>query len=71
MDERDEQKQTRGAYLAPMLAIVSVIVSLACCLPLAFLAALGTLGASAVFATLRPWLRRRPRPKPFLLTARL
>lgn len=56
MNERNGQKETRSAYLAPMAALMSAIASLACCLPLAFLAALGTAGAGAVFAALRPWL---------------
>lgn len=42
--------------MAPLLAILSTIGSLACCLPFAFLAAFGAASASAVFATLRPWL---------------
>jgi UPF0716 family protein affecting phage T7 exclusion len=37
-------------------AIISSIVSLGCCLPLGFAAALGAGASSAFFATLRPWL---------------
>lgn len=48
--------ETKRVWVAPMAAIVSAIGSLACCLPFAFLAALGAAGASAVFAWLRPWL---------------
>ena len=37
-------------------AILSSLVSLSCCLPLGFAAALGAGAASAIFITLRPWL---------------
>jgi hypothetical protein len=56
MDKRYEQREKRGTYAAPALAILSAIGSLACCLPFAFLAAFGAASAGAVFATLRPWL---------------
>lgn len=56
MDERQGQEDRRKAYATPVVAILSAIGSLACCLPLAFLGALGAAGVSAVFATLRPWL---------------
>ena len=46
----------RKAYAAPVAAVLSAIGSLACCLPLAFLGALGAAGASRFFAALRPWL---------------
>lgn len=56
MDEPLIQEGTRKVYAAPLAAIVSAVGSLACCLPLAFLGALGAAGSSALFATLRPWL---------------
>jgi len=56
MNEPRAQQKRRSPYLAPLVAIVSVIASLGCCLPVAFLAALGAAGASAIFAGLRPWL---------------
>jgi hypothetical protein len=56
MDRRHGQQETRKAYAAPILAIMSAVGSLACCLPFAFLAAFGAASAGAVFATLRPWL---------------
>ena len=37
-------------------AIVSSLVTIGCCLPLGFAAALGAGAASAFFTTLRPWL---------------
>jgi len=43
-------------WVAPVVAILSALGSLSCCLPLAFLAAFGAASASAVFASLRPWL---------------
>jgi len=46
----------RKAYAASVAALLSAISSLACCLPLPFLGALGAAGASAVFSALRPWL---------------
>ena len=46
----------RKAYAAPVAAMLSAIGSLACCLPLVFLGALGAAGASAIYAALRPWL---------------
>jgi hypothetical protein len=50
------QKARWRAYAAPVVAILSVIASIACCLPLAFLGALGAASASAIFAVVRPWL---------------
>jgi len=50
------QEEKRKAFVAPVAAILSALGSLACCLPLAFLAALGMASASAVFEALRPWL---------------
>jgi hypothetical protein len=41
---------------ASLVAIVSSIATLSCCLPLGFAAALGVGAASAFFTTLRPWL---------------
>ncbi len=43
-------------WAAPIAAILSALASLACCLPLVFLAALGAAGASGFFVFLRPWL---------------
>src|SRR5712692_7705535 len=56
MVESEAHEEKRKAYAAPVAAILSAIGSLACCLPLAFLGALGAAGASAVLAALRPWL---------------
>jgi fucose 4-O-acetylase-like acetyltransferase len=41
---------------ASVAAIVSAVATIGCCLPLAFVAALGAGAASAFFATVRPWL---------------
>jgi hypothetical protein len=56
MGEQQVQETAVRAYAAPIVAIMSAIASVACCLPLALVAALGAAGASAVFAALRPWL---------------
>src|ERR1700683_2334439 len=48
-------KQGTGAS-ASIAAILSSVATLSCCLPLGFAAAIGTGAASALFATLRPWL---------------
>ncbi len=56
MDESHGRDEKRKAYTAPVLAILSAIGSLACCLPFAFLAAFGAASAAAMFAALRPWL---------------
>lgn len=56
MNEQQRREKPKRGYVAPVAAIVSVIASVTCCLPLAFLAALGAAGTSAVFAVLRPWL---------------
>ncbi len=56
MSDSQSNKETRKAYAAPLAAIVTAVSSLACCLPLVFLGALGAAGASAMFAALRPWL---------------
>ena len=47
-------KQATGIS-ASVGAIVSSLATIACCLPLAFAAAIGAAGASAVLARLRPW----------------
>ena len=49
-------RREQEGYALPIAAILSVIGSLACCLPLAFLAAFGAVTASAIFTALRPWL---------------
>jgi hypothetical protein len=41
---------------SPVAAVIAAFSSLACCLPLAFVAAAGLLGASARLQMLRPWL---------------
>ena len=41
---------------ASLAAILSSLATIACCLPLGFVAALGAGAASAFFTTLRPWL---------------
>lgn len=41
---------------ASVVAILSSIATMSCCLPLGFAAALGAGAASAFFAALRPWL---------------
>jgi hypothetical protein len=56
MGELQAHEETKKVYAAPLAAIVSALSSLACCLPLAILGALGTASAGAVFAALRPWL---------------
>jgi hypothetical protein len=56
MNEQPGPQEKRSPYAAPLMAILSAMGSLACCLPFAFLAAFGAAGASAVFAALRPWL---------------
>ena len=48
-------KQGTGVS-ASLVAIVSVIATLSCCLPIGFAAALGAGAASAFATTLRPWL---------------
>src|SRR5215472_14678151 len=48
-------QEERKPWAASLAAILSAIGSLACCLPLAILAAFGAVGASAIFAVLRPW----------------
>ncbi len=41
---------------ASLMAILSSVATISCCLPLGFAAALGAGTASAFFTTLRPWL---------------
>jgi hypothetical protein len=48
-------KQGTGVS-ASLVAILSSMASISCCLPLGFAAALGAGAASAFFTTLRPWL---------------
>lgn len=45
-----------GERVAPALAVVASLGSIACCLPFGFLAALGSAGASVFLVSLRPWL---------------
>jgi len=46
--------QTR--WLTPFGAILSAFATLTCCLPFAFLAAIGTAGFGVYLARFRPWL---------------
>jgi len=48
-------KQGTGVS-ASLVAILSSVATIICCLPLGFAAALGAGAASAFFTTLRPWL---------------
>jgi hypothetical protein len=48
-------KQGSGVS-ASLVAILSSVATISCCLPLGFAAALGAGAASAFFTTLRPWL---------------
>jgi hypothetical protein len=41
---------------ASVVAMLSSVATISCCLPLGFAAALGAGAASAFFTTLRPWL---------------
>jgi len=41
---------------ASVVAVLSSVATISCCLPLGFAAALGASAASAFFTTLRPWL---------------
>lgn len=41
---------------ASVVAILSSVATIGCCLPIGFVAALGAGAASAFFITLRPWL---------------
>jgi hypothetical protein len=40
----------------PVAAVIAVLSTLSCCLPLTFLGGLGLAGASARLQSLRPWL---------------
>jgi cytochrome bd-type quinol oxidase subunit 2 len=40
----------------PVAAVIAALSTLACCLPFAFLGALGLAGASVRLQSLRPWL---------------
>ncbi len=48
-------KQGTGVS-ASLVAILTSVATISCCLPLGFAAALGASAASAFFTTLRPWL---------------
>jgi len=48
-------KQGTGVS-ASLVAMLSSVATISCCLPLGFAAALGAGAASAFFTTLRPWL---------------
>jgi len=48
-------KQGTG-ITASLVAVLSSVATISCCLPLGFAAALGAGAASAFFTTLRPWL---------------
>jgi cytochrome bd-type quinol oxidase subunit 2 len=56
--EAEEVKiRTRVAERAtPVAAVIAVLSTLSCCLPLTFLGALGLAGASVRVQSLRPWL---------------
>lgn len=40
----------------PVAAVIAALLTLACCLPLTFLGALGLVGASVWLQAVRPWL---------------
>src|SRR6266436_929131 len=42
--------------VTPVAAVIAVLSTLSCCLPLTFLGALGLAGASVPLQSLRPWL---------------
>jgi hypothetical protein len=48
--------KTGTGISASVVAILSSVATISCCLPLGFAAALGAGAASAFFTTLRPWL---------------
>lgn len=48
--------KTGTGISASLVAMLSSVATLSCCLPLGFAAALGAGAASAFFTTLRPWL---------------
>lgn len=45
-----------GERATPVAAVIAVLSTLSCCLPLTFLGALGLAGASVRLQSLRPWL---------------
>ncbi|HET6200682.1 MAG: hypothetical protein WBE21_11735 [Candidatus Acidiferrales bacterium] len=45
----------RAKWAAPIAAMIAALATLGCCLPLGFLAALGTAGAGLFFAKYRIW----------------
>ena len=49
-------RMKHGEKIAPLAALAAAVSSLACCLPLAFAAALGSAGLGVAFAVARPWL---------------
>src|SRR5258708_14151102 len=55
MGRGNGMKQGTGVS-ASLVAILSSIATISCCLPLGFAAALGASVASPFFTTLRPWL---------------
>ncbi|HKW88580.1 MAG TPA: hypothetical protein VJN21_07475 [Candidatus Acidoferrales bacterium] len=46
----------RNVWLAASGAVVSSVMTLACCLPFGFMAALGAAGAGVFLTRFRPWL---------------
>ena len=56
MDKQHTESKTRNAYAVSLMAILSALGSVACCLPFALLAAFGVASAGAVFSAMRPWL---------------
>jgi len=46
----------RGVAAASVAAILSSLATIACCLPVGFLAAAGAAGAGVFFQRFRPWL---------------
>lgn len=48
--------KTGTGISASLMAMLSSVATISCCLPLGFAAALGAGAASAFFTTLRPWL---------------
>jgi len=48
--------KTGTGISASLVAMLSSVATISCCLPLGFAAALGAGAASAFFTTLRPWL---------------
>lgn len=46
----------RAKWASPLVAMAAALATLGCCLPFAFLAALGTVSAGLFFAKFRIWL---------------